>query len=122
MNDNSLPPPVTGPSAWTGADLARRPEEWTYRLSPSELAEIDTAANAVRGRDLDIAQITRTDFPLPTLGPVLDRLRGEVLNGRGFVLLRGLPRERHGMTTWPASISALAPTASPSSPRWRDCR
>jgi hypothetical protein len=93
MNDNSLPPPVTGPSAWTGADLARRPEEWTYRLSPSELAEIDTAANAVRGRDLDIAQITRTDFPLPTLGPVLDRLRGEVLNGRGFVLIRGLPVE-----------------------------
>jgi hypothetical protein len=30
---------------------------------------------------------------LPTLGPVLDRLRAEVLDGRGFVLLRGMPVE-----------------------------
>jgi len=30
---------------------------------------------------------------LPTLGPVLDRLRHDVVEGRGFVLLRGLPVE-----------------------------
>jgi hypothetical protein len=30
---------------------------------------------------------------LPTLGPVLDRLRAEVLDGRGFALLRGMPVE-----------------------------
>jgi hypothetical protein len=30
---------------------------------------------------------------LPTLGPVLDRLLAELLNGRGFVLLRGVPVE-----------------------------
>ena len=38
-----------------------------------------------------LASIRRDDFPLPTLGPVLDRLRGDVLNGRGFVSLRGVP-------------------------------
>jgi hypothetical protein len=37
--------------------------------------------------------MTRDDFPLPTLGPVLDRLRGDIVDGRGFVLLRGLPVE-----------------------------
>ena len=86
-------PLVTGPSAWIGAELAKRPQDWTYDLSPRELAEIAAATAAVRARGLDIADITRADFPLPTLGPVLDRLRDEVLNGRGFVLLRGLPVE-----------------------------
>ena len=86
-----LHPPVEGPSAWIGADLAKRPGEWTHVLSPIEVAEIETAIAAVAGRD--IAAIRRSDFPLPTLGPLLDRLRDEVLNGRGFVLLRGLPVE-----------------------------
>lgn len=86
-------PPVTGPSAWIGADMAQREAEWTYRLSESEIAEVEAATAAVRARRLDIADIRRDDFPLPTLGPVLARLRGEVLNGCGFVLLRGMPVE-----------------------------
>jgi hypothetical protein len=88
----TLPRPlVEGPSAWIGATLARRPESWIYTLSPSEIGEIEAAVAQVRGRDL--AGLTLDDFPFPTLGPVLDKLRGEVLNGRGFVLLRGLPVE-----------------------------
>lgn len=86
-------PPVEGKSAWVGADLRRRPEEWTYTLSPREVAEIEAATRAVRARGLDIAETGRADFPLPTLGPALDRLRDEILNGRGFVLIRGLPVE-----------------------------
>ncbi|HVC61445.1 MAG TPA: TauD/TfdA family dioxygenase [Acetobacteraceae bacterium] len=95
MNVDVRPPrkPVEGPSAWVGAELARNPEAWTYRLSGPDIAEIEAASAAVRARGLDIAEIRRVDFPLPTLGPVLDRLRGEVLDGRGFVLLRGLPVE-----------------------------
>jgi hypothetical protein len=85
--------PITGPSAWIGADMKQREAEWTYRLSPAEIAELKAAGAAVRARGLGLAEITRADFPLPTLGPVLDRLRGEVLEGRGFVLLRGLPVE-----------------------------
>jgi hypothetical protein len=90
----ALRPLVVGPSAWIGADLAKRPDEWIYRLSAAEIAEIETASTDVRARGLDIAEIRRADFPLPSLGPVLDRLRDEVLNGRGFVLLRGLAVER----------------------------
>jgi hypothetical protein len=44
----------------------------------------------VRARGLELASLTRDDFPLPTLGPVLDRLRREVLDGRGFVMVRGM--------------------------------
>ena len=86
-------PPIEGPSAWLGADMRGREAEWTYRLSRSEIAEIEMAVKAVQARGLDIADIRREDFSLPTVGPVLDRLRAEVLDGRGFVLLRGLPVE-----------------------------
>ena len=85
--------PIEGPSAWVGADMRNRAAEWTYRLSPSDLAEIEAAVAAVRVRGLDLAEIGRADFPLPTLGPVLDRIRGEVVGGRGFALLRGMPVE-----------------------------
>jgi hypothetical protein len=70
-----------------------REAEWTYHLSPSEIAEIETALARVRRRGLDITEIRREDFPLPRLGPVLDRLCSEVLDGRGFVLVRGMPVE-----------------------------
>jgi len=73
--------------------MRRREAQWTYRLSPPEIAEIETAVKAVQARGLDIADIRREDFPLPTLGPVLDRLRAEVLDGRGFALFRGMPVE-----------------------------
>jgi hypothetical protein len=93
MADQLSPPRplVQGQSAWIGAELRQRPEEWTYHLSATDLAEIEAATTACRGRD--IASITRADFPLPTFAPVLERLREEILNGRGFVLIRGLPVE-----------------------------
>jgi hypothetical protein len=84
-------PLVEGPSAWIGAVLARHPEEWIYTLSTAEIDEIEAAVANVRGHDL--ADLSRADFAFPKLGPVLEQLRDEVLNGRGFVLIRGLPVE-----------------------------
>jgi hypothetical protein len=84
---------IVGPSAWTGADMRGCEAERAYHLSPSQIAEIEAALKLVCARGLDIADIRRQDFPLPTLGPVLDRLRAEVLDGRGFVLLREVPVE-----------------------------
>jgi hypothetical protein len=84
---------IEGPSVWTGADMREREAEWSYRLSPDETAEIESATRMVMASGMDIAAIRREHFPLPTLGPVLDRLRDDVVNGRGFVLLRGMPVE-----------------------------
>ncbi|HEV8030562.1 MAG TPA: TauD/TfdA family dioxygenase [Stellaceae bacterium] len=91
MNVAPPRPLIEGPSAWLGRDLRSREDEWIYRLSPNEIAEIEAATAAARACGLDIAEIRPADFPLPNLGTKLDRLREEVLNGRGFVLLRGLP-------------------------------
>ena len=88
-----LRPLIEGPSAWIGADMRKRESEWSYRLSPPEIAEIETAGKAVQARGLEIVNIRREDFPLPTLGPTLERMRAEVLDGRGFILSRGMPVE-----------------------------
>ena len=60
---------IEGPAAWVGADMRRREAEWTYCLSPTDIAEIEQATRDVRARGIDIAAITSDDFPLPTLGP-----------------------------------------------------
>jgi hypothetical protein len=93
MSMTDTRPLIDGPSVWRGTDMRAREAEWRYHLSPAETAEIDSAVQAVQARGLDLADIRREDFPLPTLGPVLHRLRAEVLDGRGFVVLRGMPVE-----------------------------
>jgi hypothetical protein len=85
--------PITGPSAWRGADLARS-DEWIRVFTPAEIRELEAAAESARRRGRDLVEIGRDDFPLPTLAPVLAGLRRELLHGRGFVLLRGLPVDR----------------------------
>jgi hypothetical protein len=97
-------PLVEGPSAWIGAELARRPEQWIYTLSRAERGELAAAVANARCRDL--ATLARGDFALPILGPVLDRMRDEVLNGRGFVLIRGLPVE--GKPIWDCAAAYWA--------------
>lgn len=83
-----------GAQAWHGPDMAARQAEWIRPWTREELAEIDSAVKGVAQRGNEILEIGREQFPLPTIAPVLADLRNEVLHGRGFVLLRGLPVER----------------------------
>jgi hypothetical protein len=88
----ALPPgPIAGPAVWYGRDLAARPHEWIRPLSSAELAEIDAAVRVFDASGLPLAEISPASFPLPSFGPVLRRLLGELLEGRGFFMLRGLP-------------------------------
>ncbi|MGW5636894.1 TauD/TfdA family dioxygenase [Streptomyces sp. NPDC003832] len=94
--EEALGAPCAGRSVWRGGELADRPERWTLRLSPPQLAEIDAAAREARRRDLTLLRLTAADFPLPTLAPELDRVAEELEYGRGFTLVRGVPVERLG--------------------------
>ncbi len=97
-----LPPAIEGPSAWYGHEMARR-SDWIEILSPAELAEIESAARPLARRGDDWATLQRDEFPLPALSGRLARILDDVLTGRGFVLLRGLPIE-----DWGPSLSARA--------------
>jgi len=98
-----LPPEQTGAAAWYGPEIATR-DDWMMPLSAAEVAEVEAATQALVARDADIAVLKPQDFPLPTLGARLrSRVDDEVLSGRGFLLLRGLPVER-----WSIRESATA--------------
>ena len=87
--------PIGGRAAWLGSTLDYH-RDGLWQLSAAELAEIDAALTALRGRgDLDLAEINAETFPLPTVGQFLARLRQELWSGRGFVLIRGLSREQY---------------------------
>src|SRR5215470_9630805 len=80
--------PIEGPSAWIGAAMRERETEWSYRLSSAEIAEIETAVQAVQTRGAEIAVSRRDDFPLPMLEPVLDRMPTKIQDSRRSLLWR----------------------------------
>src|SRR5258708_1782959 len=82
-------------AAWTGAGIDYH-TDGLHTLAAHEIEEIDAALGHLRGlRDLDFPAITQETFPLPPLGGFFRNLRHELRFGRGFVLLRGLPRQRY---------------------------
>lgn len=88
-----LPPEITDRSAWYGPDMARR-NDWVEFLSDAELVEVVDNARRLAASGREIGQLSAADFPLPRLAPRLAAITDEVLNGRGFALLRGLPMDR----------------------------
>lgn len=61
------------------------------RLSSAEVAEVMAALAAVEARGVSMLAMSADDFPLPTLGPRMRALAGELDRGRGMWLMRGLP-------------------------------
>lgn len=87
-------PRILEPSCEWRADDVADPSAWTETLGPREVEELDAAIGHARGVSDDFLDIGKADFPLPSLGVRLAAIEDELMNGRGFVLLRGLPRER----------------------------
>lgn len=95
MLDPTLPESFTGPSAWTGRDLANAPEQWLVELTPDDIADLEQAARHYLSLGRDIGEITRVAFPLQSFGTHLERLGAKLLHGIGVEVLRGLPIERY---------------------------
>ena len=85
---------MRGPSVWRGERLADS-DEWIHEWTRSEIAELEGALLAVQALARPLRRIGRDHCPLSRLASTLDRLRGELLRGRGFVLLRGLDAAKY---------------------------
>jgi hypothetical protein len=87
--------PVASRADWKGPGLDWR-EEGMHVLTAAEVAEIDAALRGLTATGpVDFPDITAERFPLPTLGAFFRRQLHELRHGRGFLLLRGLPREKY---------------------------
>ena len=89
-----LQPLETG-AEWRARDIADR-SLWTYRLTDDDIAELEAALAHAKARCNDILDVAREDFPLPTLSARIREFEDQLIDGRGFQLISGLPVERYG--------------------------
>ena len=90
---NQCPDFITGPGVWFGPAL-QQDSSWIRRLDTQAVDEIDAALAHAKRAGARIP-FPAEAFPLPGFAPELYRMLEEVENGRGFVLLRGIPRARY---------------------------
>lgn len=82
---------------------------WNFALNDANRAELLAALGTAEAAGVPLDGISRTTYPLPTLGPELERVAIDVTNGPGFTLVRGVPVNR--LTEHQCDILALG-TAS----------
>lgn len=84
---------ITGPGAWIGPEI-QHDESWIFRLDAQAVEEIDAALAHTKRAGATIPYSAEA-FPLPRFAAKLADLLEEVENGRGVVMLRGIPRGRY---------------------------
>tara|TARA_B100000674_G_scaffold450148_1_gene419845 strand:- start:1747 stop:2820 length:1074 start_codon:yes stop_codon:yes gene_type:complete len=94
--------PIHGDVVWHGRDMAQR-TDWIHHLERTEIGELENAIARIRAQGTEIIDVSKDDFPLPSLGPTLIQIRRDLVDGRGFALIRGIPVDR-----WSREDVALA--------------
>ena len=88
-----LTTPIDDPAAWRGDRMAER-ADWIVPLDRTMVVELESAVATVAARGIDLFDIARDDFPLPSMGGHFQGLLEALEGGQGFALLRGLPVAR----------------------------
>ena len=82
--------PVIDPAGWYPEDLAAN-DDWIYELTATEADEVRATVNQIETQGFDILDVKREDVQMPNLDRTLAILYDELIEGRGFFLLRGVP-------------------------------
>lgn len=81
---------IEGPSAWLGKNIQNDPA-WIVHWNAEQIAELESAADHFLNSGVALEDITSKLFPLKRLAPFIAEILNELLCGRGFIMLRGLP-------------------------------
>ncbi len=92
-HDRALKAPLKSAAAWRGPELAAA-GGWRTRLDDEQVAEIERALACARATGKPTGEMTAADFPLPFLSAEIARWRTEIVEGRGFQVVSGVPVER----------------------------
>lgn len=89
--------PIECTSAWRGDELRRQgcPEE---NLDAAQVNEIEKAMACAEATGKPTESLTKQDFPLPSLKTDISRWRKELQQGRGFMVVRGVPVDRWSLS------------------------
>lgn len=88
--------PVKDFSAWIAKDLMQD-RLWEHNLLDSQLTDLDKALQSVKKLELQLEEITKNNFPLPTLGATFIKIQNELKTGRGFALIHGFPVDKYNL-------------------------
>lgn len=88
-----LPKAIFGPSAWNGEEL-QKDMSWMVNWTQEEIQELVEAGNYFLSLHKSLEQIAPEFFPIPSLSKRIKAFSNELLFGRGFLLIRGLPIDR----------------------------
>jgi hypothetical protein len=91
---NAAPDACHGKSDWRAADMADT-REWIIQLTPAQLADLDQALQSAKAAGITIDKLTKTSFPLSVFDKLVPEIQERLENGRGIVVLRGLPAENY---------------------------
>ena len=81
---------IESPAAWVGSELAKT-TEWIHHLTKAEIEDIRRVVTAVQASSKPRDQLTRADVAFDALAPAIGSWRRALAQGRGFVLVCGLP-------------------------------
>jgi hypothetical protein len=111
---SSFPRKVVGPTVWQAQEFRDDPERWqhqwssdqiqdleqayeSFRVSGKPLTSVSKVGHAVNNRyalKLIEAIVTQDTFPLSNkIASFLAHIRSQVVDGQGFILIKGLPVE-----------------------------
>ncbi|KAL6707428.1 hypothetical protein ACN47E_004207 [Coniothyrium glycines] len=100
---SDFPKRITGRTAWQKAEFQNAPERWVHQFSAAEIQEISDAADKFTASKTPLTGISKALFPLPEFSKFLEPLRKDLIDGKGFILFKGLP-----VLEWGNAKSAVA--------------
>ncbi|KAM0448290.1 hypothetical protein ACHAQK_000271 [Fusarium lateritium] len=93
---SEFPQEITGPTLWKKEDYETKPQRWTHPFTDEEIQELSDTADAFIASGTPLTGISKSNFPLPNLGKILQTLREDLLNGKGFILFKHFPAGEWG--------------------------
>ncbi|CAH0055719.1 unnamed protein product [Clonostachys solani] len=91
-----FPKEISGPTLWKRETYENNPERWTHPFTDEEVQELSDTADAFIASGTPLEGISKDNFPLPKLSKVLDTLREDLINGKGFILFKRFPAQQWG--------------------------
>lgn len=85
---------MKGAVAWKGSELSKD-DSWIYYLSEKTITTLENALHYVQKQGLKAPNFNKEDFPISELNEEIAYFNNELENGRGFLLIRGLPIEKY---------------------------
>jgi hypothetical protein len=91
------PKEISGPTVWKAEDYKNNAERWTHVFSDEEIAELSKASDDFIAAGTILTGMKRDLFPLPKLQTFFSSVRKELINGKGFILFKGVPVREWGL-------------------------